>query len=1292
MAPRLAHRRRLLGVVVTSTTFLVLWQALVQRAAAERMASTEFRSDGMIVCGAKSVRVTRGGQVFVTLGNEKAIKIDQQMSVGTRGWTYPPAFGGKELKIHREERRVEFTGRIPFTKAGDGPAGDYRLSMGLVENGLVQLRTSYSLPEGEHKVRYDHILLQLPFGLVASRTMRVDQKEIAFSAPDAPLAEQSEYVFPHQKAKSIELFRDEPDRHVRIDVLEGSYVFVREQRIKGGHGEQCAIIGVGPLKREAVITFDIRRASAEALTHSEDYFEGIDFYKSDQLHIPRYGLWRNLVQNPSFEAGLRYWRYSTTWLPPEKFGEPYVVDDSVAHSGRRSCRFYVEKDRRLRGLATFAIPTEAGKPYTFSFYAKTQQPGMRVNVAITTALWGVFPKTKNFTIGKEWQRHSHTFVAPNNGVTMMLRGLSSFANQDRDYGLLWVDDVQFEKGECTDYTQKPVLLDLVTNQRDSLFEPGEVIDARLIVRAKPEANGKIAVTIEDFEDAVVWRGDFDFECNDAGEAAVPLPLDGKLPRGIFYVSAKVKTGDSEDRDFFRITVMDFLESRHRHRALCGTCIGPGPDQPRYLQRLRRIGIGTLYDRPQSKAWYDDLAAQDLEPAYTNLFPKKRVGKTKLTDLKAMEELTPELQKLIHEQCRKLVLEYPYLKRWKLIDEPPSTMDPTILAKIAEVAHRAIKETNPEALVMCHTPCNMAPTAGTRDVDRFLAAGGIKYVDIIGINCYRHQPDNPDLDADLQTFLDMLKKHGYDGEVNLCGSYHQNYNLPAYGLDAHKGCSSDHCRLGAFSYHAGWGERMCAAYTARSWLIGYKYASRVRSFIDWAYGIRYLLDIDFTPYAVSVVPNTLGTLLGNADFVEDVTFDAQIRCYLFKDAHDRPIAAIWPMIDAVDRRKQEPPVLRVPGADASIEVMNLMGATKDCLTGEGVEAALTPYPIFIRGAPRSLKELRQLLQNAKVTGTKPQVVQVLTRNVGTKVEIVFRNPLSRPLAGRAEVKMGKQTVFGERLRLVAKAEHKLSLSIADCVRASAFSDVALKAVFRPDGGAPVEIDASFRVAAAERTGKAIVADGDLSDWEGIPAIALPTIFYECEVPIRMRKQYPKPVPWRGLSDLSAQMRVAWDSDALYIAAVISDDVFAPHDAPGPASWKGDCLQLYFDTWCDARSRAERGFDYNDYNYDICPGTNGSCAAFRRVAPEQQLAFLKPNVFEEGVKCACRREEGRTVYEIAFPKRYLQPISFEAGTAFGFAAFIPDHDRDYLKRGLTTTGIPQTSPYMRPHLWPVLVLVE
>ena len=55
----------------------------------------------------------------------------------------------------------------------------------------------------------------------------------------------------------------------------------------------------------------MRKITAAANQNSMDYFEGIDFWKADRLHIPDYTKCKNLIQNPSFESGLRYYKFAS---------------------------------------------------------------------------------------------------------------------------------------------------------------------------------------------------------------------------------------------------------------------------------------------------------------------------------------------------------------------------------------------------------------------------------------------------------------------------------------------------------------------------------------------------------------------------------------------------------------------------------------------------------------------------------------------------------------------------------------------------------------------------------------------------------------------------------------------------------------------------------------------------------------------------------------------------------------------------------------------------------------------
>lgn len=1378
--------------------------------AEETLGKPEFHADGSITCGAKSVQLRHDGVVSVVLGNDKAMRIEQQMDAGAAGWLNPSRLLRKSLKVDVRKRTALFRAKIPLSTDATGPRAGYRLAAQLMDDGLVSVKSAYFLPKGQSRLPDDNMIFQVPFGLVAGRTILVDGQPVRFSQSDAPLTEKHKYLFPiHRRdPKTVELFADEPDRHLKIGILNARSFIIREQRTKDAYGEQCAVLGMNSVGDELdarliEFTLDIRRATPEALARSPDCIEGIDFYKSDRLHVPRYGLCRNLVQNPSFEAGLRYWHYSSTGIYPEKVKEPYVLDRKVAHSGRSSARFHVT-ETRPPGIATFAIPTETGRPYTFSFYAKGQRAGSRIHVGLTTAVWEVFPPTKSFTVGSRWRRYSHTFTAPNNGVKVHLSAAGRLDPRE-DYAVLWVDDVQLEKlaaepeeevqipegpgeipvealeddadelddGETedpeerldlTEYTQKPVILDLVTNQRDHVFQPGEAIDARLVVMAEQRAKGKLSVTVGDFEYTIVWKGAFDVACNKTGVAEIGLPFDGRLPRGIFYISAEIAMADGfVDRDFFRITVMDFLENRHKHRRLCGTL--PWllhPDQERYLRRFRQIGIGSLYDyAPQDKAWYDALAAQGIEPAYTCLFPRNRakgIGITSLVhalvtpqkaeaepqgeeakspaggdparnDDLALEKVLPlaeehpvedtpaeevpepreetpsekgslpDFEETIREHCREMVTQHPYLKRWKLLDEPWGWVrhyGTGALVSVAEVAYKAVKEADPEALVMTPTPCGMEPRKGIKNLSRYLRAGGIKYTDIVGTNCYRSQPENPDLDADLQTFLAMLKGYGYEGEFSLCGIYHQNYSLPAYGLDAYTGCSSDHCRLGSFSYHGGWGERMSAAYTARSWLVGFKYASRLRTFIDWSYDYRYLLDVDMIPYAVSIVPNTLGMLLGNADFVEDISFDEPIRCYVFRDDKDRPVVALWPIIEAVDRGKRPPPVMHLSGADASIEVLNLMGVPRDARAEDGLRVVLTPYPTFLRGAPGSLARMRKLLKDAEITGAEEaaRLVEISTTDDGKRVKVTYHNRSPRRVVGQAEAMLGTQKVLGEDLELPSRGRHEYGFSIADRVEAEAFADIPVKATFAAQGGEVAQHRAVLRVLGVRHAPKPITADGDLSDWDALPAIDFPTVFWESGLPVWLRSKYPEPIAWRGPRDLSAQMRVAWDEGHLYLAFAVADDKLSCLAGPGASGYGMDCVELGFDTKCDARASQVVSIDGNDYIYCIYPYQDGSCAAYRDYTPYTARSFLAKSGVEKGVRAAYKRdrETQKTIYEIAFPKRYLHPIPLQSGAVFGFVAFIPDHDGDYEKRGVTMTVMPKIPPRGRPQLWPVLALMD
>ena len=67
---------------------------------------------------------------------------------------------------------------------------------------------------------------------------------------------------------------------------------------------------------------------------------GIDFWANDRLHLPDYGASTDLILNPSFEAGLRYWGFLCFALGiiPLEYSSFYTIDSTEAHSGSCSLR------------------------------------------------------------------------------------------------------------------------------------------------------------------------------------------------------------------------------------------------------------------------------------------------------------------------------------------------------------------------------------------------------------------------------------------------------------------------------------------------------------------------------------------------------------------------------------------------------------------------------------------------------------------------------------------------------------------------------------------------------------------------------------------------------------------------------------------------------------------------------------------------------------------------------------------------------------------------------------------
>jgi hypothetical protein len=111
----------------------------------------------------------------------------------------------------------------------------------------------------------------------------------------------------------------------------------------------------------------------------------------------------------------------------------------------------------------------------------------------------------------------------------------------------------------------------------------------------------------------------------------------------------------------------------------------------------------------------------------------------------------------------------------------------------------------------------------------------------------------------------------------------------------------------------------------------------------------------------------------------------------------------------------------------------------------------------------------------------------------------------------------------------------------------------------------------------RPDPAFALDGDLSDWAEIGNGF--TIDHKEQV-------HHGPDTWKNPDDLSADVKLAWRSEGLYLAAQVTDSAFYQNQR-GTMMWKGDHLELYVDATPDADvKRLDLG--KGQYQFGLSPG--------------------------------------------------------------------------------------------------------
>lgn len=143
-------------------------------------------------------------------------------------------------------------------------------------------------------------------------------------------------------------------------------------------------------------------------------------------------------------------------------------------------------------------------------------------------------------------------------------------------------------------------------------------------------------------------------------------------------------------------------------------------------------------------------------------------------------------------------------------------------------------------------------------------------------------------------------------------------------------------------------------------------------------------------------------------------------------------------------------------------------------------------------------------------------------------------------------------------------------------------------------------------------------------------------------------------YNGLSDCSADVRVGYDSENLYLHVLVNDDIHSNEFTERVMTWAGDCVQFAFDSKHDAKhKRLQRQNIFYDDDY-----------IFTAALVQKEIRLInegKP-AWKSDYVCTIARNESakQTEYTIVIPLKSIPNLPARSGSIVGFNLIVMDCD--------------------------------
>lgn len=906
------------------------------------------------------------------------------------------------------------------------------------------------------------------------------------------------------------------------------------------------------------------------------------------------------------------------WTP--RFG----IDRTEKHSGKAAFRF--GRTGGNERVYFNPVPFEFGRSIHFSAYLKADAP-CRAVMALFVTNGGAYEK--DIRIGTEWTKHELYLPSWGESVTGIRKignlgpgalgtvFRHAFPHFTFPSGVsVWVDDMAVYSGGRGEYVPARGIVASGRLERGShRYVPGEEISAVLDFSNLDPAPGRASVSWElsSFDGAVLRKGT-EPEVSVTAYGEVRKKYSVRLPENrIGPMNLRFEVNGSPIGFYFGVLPPGKKSADRRIGMNYSWC---NHEQATEMLADFRIGAIRHWSHDDGRPWRGFNAVDVFAgKGFYNL-----MCLSTQPDLHAQSQVPYDLAPWAAE-VGKLAGKYRgKIHTWEILNEPniwsglrknpdPSKyrdITPAVNAECIAALGAAVRKADPEAKLAGPATCGTS-TGWPVSV---LAAGASRYLDVISEHPYRELPELPDYGMELNALKSAV------------GKFRTDY--PVIGTEAgyrSMAVFPDHQRIPEFA-------RFQAAASVRLILTGlvggldqfYLFSFSFRE-QGTGYGSSMMggADNSFHPLAGPVLYAVRGMIdrIYGASPLKRIPVGSDYRCYLF-DRGDARIAALW-------KWNGEAETVEAGGLRNDGKLFDLFGNVLD-----PERFSLGASPCYFE-TELSAGELERKISALPLRGGGVPLKLTLRVVDSTHFEVGVLNLTGKSLSGELAV-AGRKTAFHglkpEEMRFFRFTSPEtigLKPQQIDVETVAASSGSGIRKRFELKGIFPPECSRTLKV------------DGDPSDWPSNAAV----------LPLKVRTKLKC---WSPAEDsLRADARIAWDRDYLYfLISVNKADVWETPMKTPATLFLGDSVQIAFDPLRNARPGTG---NYQDDDFEYAVGRlNGKAVVYRHFASSSSYdSFDKPLGVASDVKAAVSVKNGKTVYEVAFPRRAVSPFRLEPGMA-------------------------------------------